>query len=955
MSIWMCMNQTILNLNYLSGICRAELLVAHHLLDINHGIKFFVGKDNEIRELNAEEMSIIKSDNPIKAYEEYLKKNKKSDVSMQSGKTTYPALEQAYNTSGSRMRRYFKFLKLLISGVPLASPLIFIIGIVGTVPMALWSFMLWITNRSRTIVRKIHSSDMKSGHTLSKRTVKHPFSDGDVLYVMGWIILEVENAFSCIRRSGVDIKVVNVIYDTVILNTNTTSFLDTGNKFTFLRSFITSFILADHIIFGGKNAMIDSYKHQEAMGLPFVPGTPLKWGSDISTGDVDINKLCERNKIKKRFVLLVGNEIGHKNYDSIYKAYVILSQKMSAEELPSVVICAKYILQGVESDIKRDPNVAPYFVQLSPNDDELNTLYKHCLFFVHSSVGEGWSLTLPEALNLNKCCLVSNIPSLRETGENFVAYVDRYLDPQAWADEMQKLITSESLRREYEEKVKASWKNTTWYESTVDINNVLVKVQKEVSSINYKQNVWYCLNLIADYYVTALNGIIKADLMILKYLLLHCRNLNLVYFDSEKGAIEIDVSFLDELKFANSDSNMVQILHSIQSKVNWLKESGKGIKKTNVNKRLLKDAGWMSFSLIPCRLALPIIKKITNNNIDLINKNNKTENVAYKLSSPNNKIIESMPFKKDDIVISLSHFIHKKIANSLTVAANCIGFKYISTIYDFTPTIIPQTHLGYTVLENEAYFKTVHEAASLVIYGGETAKRDGDEYFTNKYGKVPRGVAVKWGSDSVVLTNDADNDKDILKNIGVKRQFILAVGTIQERKNYQTLYFAYLDMLERYDPENVPQLIICGGWGWNSDMFYRLYENDKRVHKGNIIINSFSDEQLDCLYRNCLFTLVPSIYEGWSLTVPESLGYGKFCLCSDNAPLREVGQDFVDYVPSFSTQEWADKIMHYVQYPDKLEEKERYIASKYHNVTWNECGESILNIINSELKRENIL
>jgi glycosyltransferase involved in cell wall biosynthesis len=946
------MNQTILNLNFLSGICRAELLVAHHLLEINHNIKFFVGKDNEIRELNAEEMSIIKSDDPIKAYEEYLKKNKKDHVSTKSGETTFPALDRAYNTSGSRMRRYFEFIKLLICGVPLASPLIFIIGLVGTIPMALWSFMFWITNESRNITRKLGLNAIKFEEAPSKRTIKHPFNDGDVLFVMGWIILEVESAFSCIRRSGVDIKVVNIIYDTAILNTNTTSFLDAGNKDTFLKSFTTSFILADHIIFGGKNAMIDSYKHQEAMGLPFVPGTPLKWGSDISTGEVDINKLCEKNNINKRFILLVGNEIGHKNYDSIYKAFVILSQRMSAEELPSVVICAKYILQGLELDIKSDPNVAQHFVQFSPNDDELNTLYKHCLFFVHPSVAEGWSLTLPEALNHNKCCLVSNIPSLKETGEDFVAYVDRYLDPQAWADKLQKLITSDSLRREYEQKVKEKWKNTTWYESTVDINNVLVKVQEQVSSVSYKQNVWYCLNLIADYYVTALNGIIKADLMILKYLLLNCKNLNLVYFDSEKGAIEIDVSLLDELKFANSETNMVQILHNIQDRVNRIKKSGKGTIKTHVNKRLLKDAAWMSFTLIPCRLALPAIQKITNKNIDLSNKNNQIENDVFKLSPPNDKFIESMPFKKGDIVISLSHFIHEKISNSIAVAANQMGFKYISTIYDFTTTKIPQTHLEYTVQSNEAYFKNVHEAASLVIYGGETAKKDGDEYFSNKYGKVPRGIAVKWGSDSVVTSNDASNDKDMLKYIGVKRQFILAVGTIQERKNYQTLYFAYLDLLERYELEKIPQLIICGSWGWNSDMFYRLYTNDKRVHKGNIIINSFSDEQLDCLYRNCLFTLVPSIYEGWSLTVPESLGYGKFCICSDNAPLREVGQDFVDYVSSFNTQGWADKIMYYTQNSDELKERERYIDSNYHNVTWDECGENILNIINSELDRK---
>ncbi len=952
MAIWVCMNQTLLDLNLLSGICRAELLVAHHLLDINHDTKFFVGRGNKFRELNAEEMSIIKSDNPIKAYEEYRKMNNKNNTKPQSSETTFPALDQAYNTSGSRLMRYFKFLKLLMCGVPLASPLIFIIGLVGTIPIAVWSFLLWITNKSRNIVRRLRSSAKKSVQIPSKRTIEHPFRSGDVLFVLDWIIIEITDAVSCIRRSGVDIKVVNVIYDTTILNTNTSSFLEAGEKYTFLRSFTTSFIFADHIIFGGKNTMNDSYKHQEAMGLPFVPGTPLKWGSDVSTDEVDIDELCEKFNINERFILLVGNEMGHKNYDSIYKAFVILSQRMSPEEIPSVVICAKKMLKGVELDITSDPNVAPYFIQLSPNDDELNTLYKYCLFFVHSSVGEGWSLTLPEALNFNKCCLVSNIPSLRETGEDFVAYVDRYLDPQAWADEMQKLIKSDLLRREYEEKVKANWKNTTWYESTVDINNILVKVQKETFSINYKQNVWYCLNLIVDYYVTALQGIIKTDLMILKYLLLHCKNLKLVYFDAEKGAIEIDASYFDELKFANTEANMVQILHNIQYRVKLLKETGQKTKKTYFSKKLLKDAVWMSFTLIPCRLALPIIQKIINNNNNLSNKDNKTKEFVFKLSPPNKKIIESMPFKKGDVVISLEHFISEKIANSLAVAANSMGFKYIPTIYDFTPTKIPQTHLELTVRGSEAYFKNVHEAASLVIYGGETAKKDGDEYFTNKYGKSPRGVAVKWGSDHVVLSSDAGNDKDILKYIGVKRQFILAVGTIQERKNYQTLYFAYLDMLERYDPEVIPQLIICGSWGWNSDMLHRLYTNDKRVHKGNIIINSFNDEQLDCLYRNCLFTLVPSIYEGWSLTVPESLGYGKFCLCCDNAPLREVGQDFVEYVPAFNTREWADKIIHYVQNPDKLEEKERYIASDYHNVTWNECGEKILNIINSELKRK---
>jgi len=36
-----------------------------------------------------------------------------------------------------------------------------------------------------------------------------------------------------------------------------------------------------------------------------------------------------------------------------------------------------------------------------------------------------------------------------------------------------------------------------------------------------------------------------------------------------------------------------------------------------------------------------------------------------------------------------------------------------------------------------------------------------------------------------------------------------------------------------------------------------------------------SDEELALLYRTCLFTIYPSLYEGWRLPITESFCYGK--------------------------------------------------------------------------------
>ena len=48
-------------------------------------------------------------------------------------------------------------------------------------------------------------------------------------------------------------------------------------------------------------------------------------------------------------------------------------------------------------------------------------------------------------------------------------------------------------------------------------------------------------------------------------------------------------------------------------------------------------------------------------------------------------------------------------------------------------------------------------------------------------------------------------------------------------------------------------------------------------------------------YRSCLFTVFPSLCEGWGLPVAESLVQGKFCVASNCTSIPEVGGDLIDY------------------------------------------------------------
>ncbi|MCA3867586.1 MAG: glycosyltransferase, partial [Burkholderia sp.] len=135
--------------------------------------------------------------------------------------------------------------------------------------------------------------------------------------------------------------------------------------------------------------------------------------------------------------------------------------------------------------------------------------------------------------------------------------------------------------------------------------------------------------------------------------------------------------------------------------------------------------------------------------------------------------------------------------------------------------------------------------------------------------------------------------------------------------------------------------LFIGGKGWNSDDFLKVFSEDERI-KGKILLLRPTDAELNVLYRHCLFTLLPSFYEGWSLTLPESLSYGKFCLTSDCDPLRETGRDLVEYINPLDTYRWAERILHYSTHHEEVAAWEDRIRHGWKSRTWRESTEMLL-------------
>lgn len=119
------------------------------------------------------------------------------------------------------------------------------------------------------------------------------------------------------------------------------------------------------------------------------------------------------------------------------------------------------------------------------------------------------------------------------------------------------------------------------------------------------------------------------------------------------------------------------------------------------------------------------------------------------------------------------------------------------------------------------------------------------------------------------------------------KRFILCVGTIEVRKNHQLLYWVWRKLALRYG-ERCPKLIIVGRVGWLAGDVAELMARDPLTKPHVQIRSDVEDAELAGLYRDCLFSVYPSHYEGYGLPPSESLSCGKVCVTSNSSSLPEI-------------------------------------------------------------------
>ena len=158
-----------------------------------------------------------------------------------------------------------------------------------------------------------------------------------------------------------------------------------------------------------------------------------------------------------------------------------------------------------------------------------------------------------------------------------------------------------------------------------------------------------------------------------------------------------------------------------------------------------------------------------------------------------------------------------------------------------------------------------------------------------QFGADPdRVVTVPNGVDPIPPADPADGHR-----LAGGDRYLLAMGTVEPRKNFPSLIRAFDAVADRIP---TARLVIVGPDGWDRERFEAALSAAK--HRGRITRIGMVDEMARAaLLRGATALVYPSVYEGFGLPPLEAMSVGLPVLAADAGAVREVVGDAALLVP----------------------------------------------------------
>ncbi|EKE15350.1 MAG: mannosyltransferase B-like protein, partial [uncultured bacterium] len=311
-------------------------------------------------------------------------------------------------------------------------------------------------------------------------------------------------------------------------------------------------------------------------------------------------------------------------------------------------------------------------------------------------------------------------------------------------------------------------------------------------------------------------------------------------------------------------------------------------------------------------------------------KNNPRDELPKPDNNFKYKIIKG--FLWSQIFLPLNLYLKKQVDVFFSPAHYTPRFcpiPMVVTIHDLSYFYYPEEFLKKDFYQLKNWTKYSVKKARKIIAVSQTTKNDLIKFYQAPKEKIE--VIYNGYNNSQKLNSDV-----ILKDI--PKLYFLYVGTLQPRKNLNTLLDAFCFLLKE---RQAYRLIIVGkkGWLWQ-DIFAKVA--DLKLNNKVIFMGYLTDNELSFLYKNASIFILPSFYEGFGIPILEAMSFNCPVIASNASSLPEIGGDACLYFNPKNPQELKVKIIELLTNQVLRDELVKKGQNRVKLFSWQRCGEETL-------------
>jgi len=264
------------------------------------------------------------------------------------------------------------------------------------------------------------------------------------------------------------------------------------------------------------------------------------------------------------------------------------------------------------------------------------------------------------------------------------------------------------------------------------------------------------------------------------------------------------------------------------------------------------------------------------------------------------------------------------------------------TIHDAMPAKLPAE-----MIPNSAVAKSTAWLAARwsrkVITDSENSRRD----LAELYRLDPEKISVVYlGYDRErfnTIPADTERKGQLFSSKGIRENYILHHGMVQQRKNIARLIQSYRAVQNRGGLRDL-QLVLAGGIGWGADEIRR--EARRGLSEGQVVFTGpLPAEDLSILVKNAALCAIPSLYEGFCLPLIEAMACGIPTIASNSSCIPEISAGKLRYFDPLSVEEMAVEMERALTDAGLRKELREAGLRRASEFSWQRCAQETLRVL----------